>query len=192
MAAGRLAPASEDLAVDLSSTENGSERELPAFQEPPRVPFICLDAPMLQEGELLPVSARAGEQQPSRMRAPTLNRKWLRHVMLLRYVEHLLLALLSTAAQCSSHALCVRSRMLMSTLPAKQVDELLEQRGVRLCGEGAADALTIRHPGLTLYPLDDECVDLAGPQLQVMAALLLQDGDEQSGSDDQPTGEGAA
>lgn len=71
-----------------------------------------------------------------------------------------------------------------------QVDELLEQCGVRLCGEGAADALTIRHPGLTLFPLDDESVDASGPQLQVMAALMPQEEDEESGSDDEPAAQG--
>lgn len=72
--------------------------------------------------------------------------------------------------------------------PFAQVDELLEAAGVRLCGEGAAHAVTVRHPGLTLFPLDDESVDAAGPQLQVMAALLAQE-DEESSSEEE---EGAA
>ncbi len=52
VAAGRLAPASDVLALGFSGS--GSE------QEPPRVQFVCLDAPVLQEGELLPVRAGAG------------------------------------------------------------------------------------------------------------------------------------
>lgn len=99
---------------------------------------------------------------------------------------------------CASGAACWRQQRAdvdKHCLPAQQVDELLEQRGVRLCGEGAADALTIRHPGLTLFPLDDEAVDAAGPQLQVMAALLPNEEDEESGSessDDERAADGEA
>ncbi|PRW61039.1 hypothetical protein C2E21_0196 [Chlorella sorokiniana] len=110
LAAGRVAPATDVLALDDTDTSSRAS-------EPRRVQIVCLDAPALQEGELLPI------------------------------------------------------------------DELLEQQGVRLSGEGAADALTIRHPGLTLFPLDDQCVDAAGPQLQVMAALMLQEVEE-SGKND--------
>ena len=60
---------------------------------------------------------------------------------------------------------------------------------MRLCGEGAAHAVTVRHPGLTLFPLDDESVDAAGPQLQVMAALLAQ---EEEGSSSEEEAEAAA
>ena len=52
-----------------------------------------------------------------------------------------------------------------------QVDELLVQCGVALTGSGACDAVTIRHAGLTLFPLDEEQVDPAHP-LHVMAAFL--------------------
>lgn len=54
--------------------------------------------------------------------------------------------------------------------PITQVDALLEEKGIRLVGVDAADAVMIQHLGLTLFPLDEEQVDPAHP-LQVMAAL---------------------
>lgn len=69
----------------------------------------------------------------------------------------------------------------MISLVALQVDALLEGAGVSLRGPHAVDALTIRHPGLTLLPLDEEQVDPAAG-LQVMAALALM---EESSSEDE-------
>lgn len=115
VAAGRLAPASEDLALFPSSTANGSEHELPAFREPERVQFVCLDAPMLQEGELLPVGAGPGSNRH--------NRAWLlvtggwgdlRHVVL-HDMKAMLFELLLAVVQHSSHALCATSSVLAST-----------------------------------------------------------------------------
>lgn len=66
-----------------------------------------------------------------------------------------------------------------------QVDELLAQRGVRISGPGAADAVTIHHPGLALCPLDEASVDPAHP-LQVLAALVPQ---EESESEEESSSE---
>lgn len=96
------------------------------------------------------------------------------------------LSMLRVQPRHAVHASRVRLHALLhaqthATWPLPQVDELLEACGVRLTGAGAADAVVIRHPGLSLYPLDEEQVDPAHP-LQVLAALLPTEEEESSSS----------
>lgn len=189
VAAGRLAPACDALALAPDSSESGREREAQHVQ------FVCLDAPTLQEGELLPVGAGIGCTQHGGKCAlkgaccASCNPPEVPHAACM----HPCAARLWSRGFCNA-VVCRWPKLDPATLalPA-QVDELLEERGVRLCGNGAVDAVTIRHPGLTLFPLDDESMDAAGPQLQVMAALMLQEEDdeedEESGSDGEPAAE---
>lgn len=53
-----------------------------------------------------------------------------------------------------------------------QVDDLLTSRGKGTVGEHAVRAVTINHPGLSLYPLDNEQLVEMGGELAIGAALL--------------------
>ena len=51
-----------------------------------------------------------------------------------------------------------------------QVDDLLQKHGIVLSGRDAVRLLTLRHPGLSLYPIDGE--QLREGEVIVGAALL--------------------
>ena len=57
-------------------------------------------------------------------------------------------------------------------LQCAQVDDLLQDRGVRLVGQAASSAVAIEHAGYALYPLADEDGADHAQGLQTSAAFV--------------------
>jgi hypothetical protein len=70
----------------------------------------------------------------------------------------------------------ISGESITSPVKCSQLDDLLQQHGVRLIGPGAGNAVALEHTGYALFPLEDEEVaeqqGVGGQEMIPRAALV--------------------